>query len=250
MVIVLAVVGTLLALAVPAMRRSLAKSELNDAAGQLRVVLAKARLKAIESGAVQTFCYQPGTGRFVVVSHDAPRAEQGAEPPPEEESLDEMATQELAGDIVFLDPDDEDSIPTLDDQPSQSEDNRIHVVQAEELDYDLVSTESSEWSKPVVFYPSGRASDAQFRLLGQFDYYVDVNLRGLTGTITLGQLQRPKPKEELEEEKQEDELKEPEPQPEVPEVMPSMPEASPPMPEVAADPAEPPPATPDEERQP
>jgi hypothetical protein len=161
-----------------------------------------------------------------------------------------MATQELAGDIVFLDPDDEDSIPTLDDQPSQSEDNRIHVVQAEELDYDLVSTESSEWSKPVVFYPSGRASDAQFRLLGQFDYYVDVNLRGLTGTITLGQLQRPKPKEELEEEKQEDELKEPEPQPEVPEVMPSMPEASPPMPEVAADPAEPPPATPDEERQP
>jgi len=191
-VIVMTVLVTLLALAAPAMRRALAKNRLGAAAGELRTVLAKTRLTAIESGVVQTFCYQPGTNKFVVVSHVSPAAERGPESSPEPQTLEEAAAQELAADIVFLDPEDEESLPVADEEPGASGDaERIRVHDAKPIE------RAPEWSRPVVFFPSGRASSARFRLLGRFDYYVDVELRGLTGTVKLGDVQRPRPKDSL-----------------------------------------------------
>ncbi len=236
----LAVLGTMLALAIPAMRRSLAKNELCDTAGQLRTVLAKARLAAIESGAIQVFCYEPNTGRFLVMSHAAPTGTPDAEPPAAEEPLDEAATQLLAHDIVFLDPNDEESVLVDTDEETQStEDSRFRVIDAKPVD------DSPQWSKPVVFYPSGRASSARFRLIGQFDYYIDVELRGLTGRIKLGDVQRPKTRDEFEREKDSSDERETKretlsPEAEVPRTAPESP------PEAPYVPPAPPPAPPDE----
>ena len=48
---------------------------------------------------------------------------------------------------------------------------------------------SAEWSAPTVFYQNGRTLNARFRLASR-DYDVDLFLRGLTGTITIGEVRK------------------------------------------------------------
>jgi hypothetical protein len=205
MLIVLAVVTALVALAMPALRRPLAKSELRDAAAQLRVELAKARLKAIESGALLMFRYQPGTGRFVLVpqSNVAADEEGMALLAEEADPADSPATRELAHGAMFLDP---DSQP-LPKQPAMAlpmgaDPAASAVAPVEQLP--AVGTQEGfsllgeqKWSKPIFFYPTGRTSNARLRLLGQHDYFIDVLLRGLTGSVKVGEVRRPRPVEEM-----------------------------------------------------
>ncbi len=71
LLIVVAIVASLVAMVLPAMRGPLSKSRLRSAAKGLSDALARARLEAIESGASWQFRYQPGTGRYEVAPRPA-----------------------------------------------------------------------------------------------------------------------------------------------------------------------------------
>lgn len=49
---------------------------------------------------------------------------------------------------------------------------------------------STLWSEPIVFFPNGRTSNASFALYttGDYEYRVELNLRGLTGTARIGEI--------------------------------------------------------------
>jgi prepilin-type N-terminal cleavage/methylation domain-containing protein len=49
---------------------------------------------------------------------------------------------------------------------------------------------SASWSPPIIFYPNGRTSNARIRLSDEGEYYVDVSLRGLTGSARIGKVRR------------------------------------------------------------
>ena len=68
LMIVVAIVALVATMAWPSMRKLYAKSEIEDAAKQVRDALVRARLQAIETGTTQVFRFQPGTGRFEVVA--------------------------------------------------------------------------------------------------------------------------------------------------------------------------------------
>jgi prepilin-type N-terminal cleavage/methylation domain-containing protein len=44
------------------------------------------------------------------------------------------------------------------------------------------------WSEPIFFFPNGRTSNAHFavRTTGRYNYFVDISVRGLTGTARIG----------------------------------------------------------------
>ena len=46
------------------------------------------------------------------------------------------------------------------------------------------------WSAPIIFYPNGRTFNTRIRLHGEYDYYVEVMLRGLTGASRVGEVRR------------------------------------------------------------
>ena len=48
-----------------------------------------------------------------------------------------------------------------------------------------------DWSAPIVFYPNGRTSDAEISLVGDRDYRIRLNLRGITGAITVTAVEYP-----------------------------------------------------------
>ena len=54
----------------------------------------------------------------------------------------------------------------------------------------IPSGSDGSWSAPIIFYPNGRTFNAIFRLHGEYNYYVDVTLRGLTGACRVGEVRR------------------------------------------------------------
>ncbi len=181
LLIVLAVVLAVVSLSWPALERPMAKSRLQSAAKQLRVALARSRLEAIESGTARQFRYQPGTGYFEV---SAPSTSEGAGlllPAGTEDagkggvfgddpSAQQAAQYELPDGVLFFDPSAPDAAPLEPDAPA--------------------SYGSMIWSAPIIFYPNGRTFNTRIRLHGEYDYYVDVMLRGLTGAGRVGKVRR------------------------------------------------------------
>ena len=173
LIVVLAVLALVAALSWPAVRGLLAKSQLQNAAKQLRAALVRARLSAMESGTVRQFRYEPGSGRYevsVVATLDAPEdagltAEGGPAP-----GGKRVVTESLPGGVVF-------------------EGTAAWADLLGEADLGEARGEGG-WSAPVLFYPNGRTSGARLRLAGRGDYGIVVTLRAVTGTVAIGPLEQ------------------------------------------------------------
>ena len=192
MLVVAGVVAALAALSWPVLRRPLNKSRLRAAAKQVRIELAKTRLKAIQTGVTHRFRYQPGNNVFEI----APlQTENGAETPaygwveddtshagspvnsagassPEEQAVH----KQLPDGVLFVDPSLTAEMSDVDQPRPEPE--------------AVTAVDEPDWSAPIIFHPNGRAKDAHIVLLGQRDFQIGVTLRGLTGVVAIGELQR------------------------------------------------------------
>jgi prepilin-type N-terminal cleavage/methylation domain-containing protein len=190
MLVVLGILVTVTALAQPALRGALGDNRLRSAAKLVRVELAKARLRAMQSGIAQHFRYQLGKNRFQIVpaeavetnkpdhsarrtSRDDVRPAMGSRQPVaagarSDGALAELSAQELPEGICF-----EPAAGDLLTAPVGGEEG---------------------WSVPIVFYPNGRTENAHIRIKGERNAVVDVQLRGLTGVATAG---KPRHEEEM-----------------------------------------------------
>ena len=170
LLIVLAILVMAMAMSWPAVGGLLAKNELRSAAKQVRAVLAKTRLEAMESGTVRQFRYQPGTRRFGITQ----LAAAAEEPPPRRgargdgDAADAPAEILLASGVRWESPD-TTGVPLRaapsDDSPEQA------------------------WSAPLLFFPNGRTSNARLQLGGRRGFLVPLTLRGVTGIVAIGELQ-------------------------------------------------------------
>jgi prepilin-type N-terminal cleavage/methylation domain-containing protein len=188
MIVVLGVLVALATLSWPMLRGVLDKSRVQEAAKQVGAVLGRARLKAIESGTVQQFRFQPGGQQFDISPYQGPQTDaatadqvnQAAIPDDSAASTavasiddgtlpDDVTRFQLPDGIAFFTPDTSQTSP--DDVNAQPQDDM-------------------GWAPPILFFPSGRSSNARIRLLGQQDLYVDLTLRGLTGTVAVNGVQQ------------------------------------------------------------
>jgi prepilin-type N-terminal cleavage/methylation domain-containing protein len=199
MLVVLSLLGVMLSMTWPSMRRTLGKSQLREAAKQVRTQLATARLSAMESGQPHQFRYQPGTGRFVITPLDAPL---DAPFDPDEETpatssrssavsgirhseelqdgCDRRPVQSLCGGVIFGTADIRYAVGHS--NHSRNVPPPLNPANESPLGERDVS-QHADWSAPIVFYPNGRSADATVRLYGDRDFQVDVNLRGVLGTV-------------------------------------------------------------------
>jgi type II secretory pathway pseudopilin PulG len=194
LIVVLVLIAGALAMTLPSILAPYNKAELQDAAKQVRTGLSQARVAAITSGVPHEFRYQPGGRRFMVAPRasfsdglalqgaDVPASESAAaavawgEAPAETAFPTESLAEELPQGVVFAIPAGEEAAsPQFDSPPATDE----------------TSPAADSWSAPIVFYPNGCTSNERIRLFGQDDFSVDLLLRGLTGTTTIGELVRP-----------------------------------------------------------
>jgi prepilin-type N-terminal cleavage/methylation domain-containing protein len=174
MLVVLGLLVTVTAVAQPVLSGALSDSRLRSAAKLVRVELAKARLRAMQTGIAQQFRYEVGKSHFEVAAAtpEGLRGEAGTDFGGRRDRTinddqdagpgEEVIAMSLPAGVAFDDQDDE--------MPSATE-----------------ATQSG-WSKPIVFYPDGQTHSARLRLKGERNSYVEILLRGLTGVATAGRL--------------------------------------------------------------
>jgi len=189
MLVVLAVVGTLLAIALPSLFRPLGKAELRGAAKQVQAALLEARARAVESGVAQEFRYEPGGRRYEVLARGGdddggpsatPRAAAETSPRLGKSSVAEPLRDQLADGIVFADPQEEKRADPLAADP-------LAPIAPTNAPVDDGNASGERWTMLVRFYANGRSLNARLKLCASKSWSIEILLRGLTGTVLAGE---------------------------------------------------------------
>ncbi|MEW4561710.1 prepilin-type N-terminal cleavage/methylation domain-containing protein [Bremerella sp. JC770] len=175
LLLVLAILVVLVGLGTPAVLNSLKGHRLTISAEHVQTQFMQARVDAMESGRIRMFRFQQETGNFAVA--------------PFVRSSDELennlagTSQGIGVSSVVLDSVEAETINgMLEEGVVFAGDN----IEADIRSYTLEQEQGGDmdisgWSRPILFYPDGTASDATVFLRGDGGTITSVKLRGLTG---------------------------------------------------------------------
>lgn len=170
--LVLAILGTLMAISWPLVLNAYADQGLKQAAQEVRIQLLSTRNRAIRAGEIYQFRVEPGGPGYFSVSYameefqsqqaNGPALQQGQlpeglqfVPAPESPLLSErISTGSLSGFVSFR---------------------------------ELAGT---EWSQPFLFFPDGTAQQLSFRVMDSDQKFVTVSIHQLTGRVDVGPVER------------------------------------------------------------
>ncbi|MFN3152359.1 prepilin-type N-terminal cleavage/methylation domain-containing protein [Bremerella sp.] len=175
LLLVLAILVVLIGMGTPAVYSSLQGHRLTISAEQIQTEFMRARVEAMESGRIRMFRFQQETGNFAVA--------------PFVRSSDELenslagTSQGLGVSSVVLDSVESETINgMLEEGVVFAGDN----IEADIRSYTLEQEQGGDmdisgWSRPILFYPDGTASDATVYLRSNSGTLTSIKLRGLTG---------------------------------------------------------------------
>lgn len=174
MVVVMSVIVGMASMSWPTIRNSMSKSQLQSAAKQVSADLSKARLTAIQTGVPQEFRFQMDQNAYeisprLISTLDAAKSasQKSAETATESEEV-EVTHKQLSDGLKFT-------------MGKRSEEKQEET---------LLASADTEWSRPIVFFPNGRASQAAFELEGDQGLRVEIRLNAMTGATKLGSPQK------------------------------------------------------------
>jgi len=160
LLLVLAVLAVIAGMVVPTLSNAMSTRPLRGAADEVRQVLTTARRDAIDAGVPLRFEYEPGTGVFRV----AMLFDVGA-------VSAEAAVDGLPPGVTFV-----------------GEDSLDAGIVFEQLDE---ASLTAHGGVPVVyFYPDGTSDSAQLQIADNENRSIVIELRGLTGAVTVGSIGR------------------------------------------------------------
>lgn len=172
MLLVLAIVVIVGAMAVPNLRDAYQTHDLKKSAEFVRKHIADGRRRAIETGLVYQFRYEPGQQRFVIIP-DAVEAD--------DQPTNSQKYFRFAGAIS----------PTIQFRA----DPQSVAVSGEHLDAkrfegmpDAHELSQATWSEPVEFHFEGSAVDSEVYLVDAENRYIKLSIRGLTGGVRVGEI--------------------------------------------------------------
>jgi type II secretion system protein H len=184
MLLVLAILVVLAAAATPALRGVMQDAGLKSAADQVRIEWTRAHVKAMKTGRIQVFRFEPQGSRFTVqpwaaaddeIESSAAVQGSGGGPSPQASSgLDQTRTWTLPEGVTFA-------------AGSAGLDSRGQSV-TEQISSAGSSLEA-DWSQPILFYPDGSASDAYLIVANEREVGIRVDLRGMTGMASVGEIE-------------------------------------------------------------
>jgi prepilin-type N-terminal cleavage/methylation domain-containing protein len=183
MMLVLAVLVVMAAISAPLLNGVMRRANLTNGGDLVRTDLTRAHVKAMKTGRIQVFYFEPGGRKYRVqpwiadddelqTSQTDSQASAGLGQTAMEgaPSADVGEERELPEGITFA-------------AGEAVEESRGMVVS------DAVAGESgaaAEWSQPILFYPDGSSSDAYVVVADAFELGMRIDLTGLTGTAKVG----------------------------------------------------------------
>lgn len=172
LMIVLAIIVAVTAMAAPGMMERVRSGRVQEAAEDVREVLAAARTYAIDTGVDYHFRFEVG-GQNVVAIPAEQNVSIGNSYDSDSETADFLYRSGELSKTIFL----RNSV----DDRSGSETLKSHAFGKLENAGDLAS---KTWSEPILFRFDGSAEDKTFRVMDEQQRSCDVSVRGLTGAIS------------------------------------------------------------------
>jgi prepilin-type N-terminal cleavage/methylation domain-containing protein len=159
----------------PNLQRPFAQQRLRSAGDQIRTAMNAARIRALSSGHVHALHYTTGSNQYRLECYQEPGAQEstvssfdvadaGADP-----SAASFANYTLPDGILLL---------------GGQEGDKDQMRSNQQVS--LADRAKSAEDVCILFFPDGTTSSARVLLAGEYDRFVTVNLRGLTGVATVG----------------------------------------------------------------
>jgi Tfp pilus assembly protein FimT len=189
----LAVLVVLISLVWPAMMGYIAEQTIREQAHIVRVELSRARGRAIDTGLIYQFRYEPGGRRFVVLPMDRPDTAAG-------NTTDQAEAATATTTVV--------QVPVVSGQlPERCRFDVPLAVNAvtgvdtpavtEQLPQEWLALvpdgallQQTAWAPAIRFLPDGAADDASLTIVDDQDRRIEVWVRGFTGSVFAGPLKR------------------------------------------------------------
>lgn len=189
MLLVLGVLVVFAGMTVPSVMRMFQQQKLTGAAERVRGAIASARFRAIESGLIYQFCFEPGGTRFVVVPFEPDHAvaKTGGQTGPV--TIQGRASGALPKGLTFSSISARTSTSsTLAVAPSTMSVAPSHKLPAGSFQGlpNAGDLASASWSAPILFHPEGSAnSDIELRISDTRGQYIRLNVRAFTGAVSM-----------------------------------------------------------------
>ena len=183
LLLAMAVLIAIAGIAWPVMQGQFVRYLLKNEVETVRAKLAGTRIRAIDSGLIYQFLYEPGGRNFIIVPFE------GVETEAEQVDAGGSALYRFSGrlseNMLFETP--EDLAATAEEFPDLgviSDDFLSGLPRSLELS-------SVSWSQPVLFYPDGTSVSAAFNVVDSKKQFMRVSVRDLTGVDQLDPARRP-----------------------------------------------------------
>lgn len=154
---------------------------LRKAAERIGAEWRTARVEAMDSGEIYVFRYAPEGNTFRVEPYSAAEGQQdsvfgdllgGSAQAAGTPSRAQPAEGSLPEGVTFV-------------AGETATDTRAAIIASE---IEQSGTAETGWSDPILFYPDGTTSTYRLVLKNEHDRYIDVQLRGLTGVVSVGEV--------------------------------------------------------------
>lgn len=176
--VLVAVAGIVWPLAQGQFQRYRLKSEVEN----VRARFASTRIRAIDSGLIYQFLYEPGGQNFIIVPFE------GIETEAEQVDAGGSSLYRFAGSLS-----ENVMFETPEDVAAASENLTDLGVISDDLISGLpgsLELSSVSWSQPILFYPDGTAVSAAFNVADENQQFVRVSVRELTGSVSVDAIRR------------------------------------------------------------
>ncbi len=191
--VVLAILAVVVSIGWPSVLRYMGENVIREQAHTVRLEMTSARIKAIDTGLVYQFRYEPGGRRFVVIPHDRPDVGAG-----------ESAAMVGGGGITASGalqrvpvtsgqlPEACRFEPPTTTNPLTNADQMAYTEQiAQEwltLLPDGVLLQQTRWAPAIRFFPDGSTDSATVVILDENRRRIELTIRGFTGEVTASPL--------------------------------------------------------------
>jgi prepilin-type N-terminal cleavage/methylation domain-containing protein len=181
--LVMAIMVALAALSAPALRGVMRRQTLQAAADAVRADLTRAHVQAMKTGRVQVFRAEIGGRKYKVEPYiggdDAIESIAGAQD----------TSGKVYGAGVFDPTAAVVSQRELPEGTSFIEGDAIAASRSASIQAELYELgQDAAWCEPILFYPDGTCSDAHVVVGNEQQVGMRLDLRGLTGVVTLGEI--------------------------------------------------------------
>lgn len=170
MLLVLAIIVMVVGMSLPALEDAYKTREIENAGEFVRQKLAEGRTRAIETGLVYQFRYEPGKSRFVIL----PELDGIAE------STDGSKYYRFSGELL-------ESIHFREELDSVGSGENLDAEWFEGLP-DAHELSQTIWSEPVEFHFEGNAEDSYVFIMDDEKRSIKLSIRGLTGMVSVARV--------------------------------------------------------------